>query len=66
MKSVLYLKTIEHPAHLAGEPGSSRELHDQDAYLLRSEGYVTIPSEPDEEQATDERRTDEGNVTADQ
>lgn len=65
MKSVLYLKTIEHPAHLAGEPGSTRELHDQDAYQLRSEGYVTIPSEP-EEQASDERRTDEGNATADQ
>ena len=53
MITVYYLKTVEHPQHLAGEPGATRELHDADAYLLEREGYVRLPEAPPKE--TDER-----------
>ena len=54
MKSVLYLKTVEHPEHLAGEQGAKRELHDSDAYYLVSTGHVAIEGETEVERPTDQ------------
>lgn len=50
-----YLRTVTTPEHLAGQPGQSRDLPDEQAWQLVQEDYATITITNDEsEQEYDE------------